>query len=233
MTTTMIIYMAIFVCVYVAITISYFFSETSGNFKRRAVNKIGLAALFLCYSIFEFFHLGYGFGSLQFICLIGVFFAFLGDVFLLWSFSKGGVLFGVGNVVLFCYELQYFAANGLAFKDYWWFLIILAVVFITWACLWYGGWYDYSKKPIMKWIFTPYILSVTLHGTLSIAGLFVLPSSAKSILLCCGLILFMISDYFISLHKFKYTESKAILRLNSGTYFIGLMLVALSFSFFN
>lgn len=231
MTTAMTIYMVAFICIYVATTVSYFFSETSGNFKRRATNKIILASLFMCYSIFEFFHLGYGFGSIQFECLIGVFFAFLGDVLLLWSFSKGGTAFGVGNVILFCYELQYFAENGLAFRDYWWFLIILAVVLTIWAYLWYGGWYDYSKKPVMKWLFAPYIVSVTLHGTLSIAGLFVLPFSAKSILLCCGLILFMISDYFISLHKFKYTESKAILRLNSGTYFIGLMLVALSFSF--
>ena len=231
MTKAMIIYMVAFVCIYVATTVSYFFSETSGNFKRRATNKIILASLFMCYSIFEFFHQGYGFNSIQFECLIGVFFAFLGDVLLLWSFSKGGASFAVGNVILFIYELKYFGENGLVFKDYWWFLIFYVTILLVWSYLWFSGWYDYSKKPVMKWMFPPYIMSVTLHGTLSIAGLFVLPFSIKSLLLCCGLLLFAVSDYFISMHKFKYTESKAVLRFNSGTYFIGLMLVALSFSF--
>ena len=41
----------------------------------------------------------------------------------------------------------------------------------------------------------------------------------------------MISDYLISLHKFKYLKSKAILRLNSGTYFTGLLLAALCYTF--
>ena len=120
MTTAMTIYMVAFICIYVATTVSYFFSETSGNFKRRATNKIILASLFMCYSIFEFFHLGYGFGSIQFECLIGVFFAFLGDVLLLWSFSKGGVSFAIGNIILFIYEFKYFGEQQLLLFKVWW-----------------------------------------------------------------------------------------------------------------
>ena len=42
-----------------------------------------------------------------------------------------------------------------------------------------------------------------------------------------GLGLFMISDYFLMIYKFKYHKNW-ILRCNSGTYFIGLLMVVLS-----
>ena len=219
--------MLVFIIAYVAVTISYLFSETSGNFKRRAINKIFLASMFLIYATFETIRHG-NLGNLQIVALIGVTFAYCGDVLLLWSFSKGGVAFSIGNIILFCYELAYFAQNGLSFSDYWWFLIIFAVMAVTFVTLVVKKWYTIPGK--LNFWFCIYIISVTLHGTLSIAGLTQL-HDVKSILLCCGLILFMISDYFISLHKFKYKKSKAILRCNSSTYFIGLMLVALSFSF--
>lgn len=219
--------MITFAVVYMAVTFAYLFSETSGDFKRRAINKIGLASMFFLYSVFETIRLG-SIGDIQNVALVGVTLSFLGDVLLLWSFMKGGTAFGIGNVVLFIYEILYFKQCGLAFSDYWWFLIIFAVLIGGFCYLWFGGWYGDTGK--FKFAFVPYILTVTLHGTLGITGLFLLDSS-KSILLCAGLVLFMISDYFISLHKFKFKKSKEILRLNSLTYFTGLLLVALSFSF--
>ncbi len=219
--------MIIFVIAYVAVTISYFFSETSGNFKRRAINKIVLASMFLIYSIFETIHLGL-FGTIQIICLIGIIFAYIGDVWLLWSFTKGGVAFSVGNVILFAYVIVYITSNGLSYATVCWHLIIAAVLLGCFIFLVKKGWYNMPEK--MQMPFTGYILSVTLHGTLSFAVLTQM-QDVKTVLLCAGLVLFMISDYFISLHKFKYKDSKLILRCNSGTYFIGLMLVALSFSF--
>lgn len=224
MTTTMII----FVIAYLAVTVSYFFSETSGNFKRRAINKIFLASMFLVYAAVEMVRLQM-FGSLQLLCFIGVIFAYIGDVWLLWDFLKGGISFAIGNVILFTYLNIYYYGMGLTVANYWWFIIPFAILVGGFIYLANTGWYEHLKGKMIKG-FTIYITSVSLHGTLSIAGLCYL-HDVKSVLLCAGLLLFMISDYFISLHKFKYIESKAILRCNSGTYFIGLMLVALSFTF--
>lgn len=220
--------MIVFVIAYVAVTISYFFSETSGNFKRRAVNKIFLASMFLIYATVEMFRLQL-FGTLQLVAFIGLIFAYIGDVWLLWDFMRGGISFAIGNVILFTYLNIYYYGMGLTLKSYWWFVVLLAILVGGFSYLANNGWYEHLKGKMIK-KFTLYITSVSLHGTLGLVGLFYL-HDMKSILLLAGLFLFMVSDYFISLHKFKYIDSKAILRCNSGTYFIGLMLVALSFSF--
>ncbi len=220
--------MLIFIVVYMATTIAYLFSETSGNFKRRAINKICLASMFLIYAIYATIRHGNLGVTLQSLCLIGVFFCFVGDVWLLWSFSKGGFSFGLGNVILFAYEIMYFKEHGLKFSQYWFFIIPLIILIGVQSYLIAHDWYDMEKE--MKFAFPFYLLSVSLHGTLSLIGLIYL-HDVKSLLLLIGLILYMISDYFISLHKFKFKDSKLILRCNSFSYFTGLMLVALSFSF--
>lgn len=220
--------MLIFIVVYMATTIAYLFSETSGNFKRRAINKICLASMFLIYAIYATIRHGNLGVTLQSLCLIGVFFCFVGDVWLLWSFSKGGFSFGLGNVILFAYEIMYFKEHGLKFSQYWFFIIPLIILIGVQSYLIAHDWYDMEKE--MKLAFPFYLLSVSLHGTLSLIGLIYL-YDVKSLLLLIGLILYMISDYFISLHKFKFKDSKLILRCNSFSYFTGLMLVALSFSF--
>lgn len=220
----------VFIFVYLAVMVAYFFSETSGNHKRRAVNKIVLASMFILYALFEMFRL-HLWGGIFTVAFIGMFFAYVGDVWLLWSFTKGGISFLIGNVILFVFEMMLFKAQGLTFSDYWWFLLIYAFLIGGFLYLWFSNWYLHKAKPMMKWLFPPYIMTVSLHGTLAIAGLWLLRPAPTNFLFCSGLILFMISDYFISLHKFKYLKSKAILRLNSGTYFTGLLLAALSYTF--
>ena len=220
----------IFIFAYLFVMVAYFFSETSGNHDRRKVNKIILASMFIIYAFIEMFHF-HLWGGLFTICFIGMVFCYIGDVWLLWSFTKGGISFAIGNVILFIFENLFFYSQGLTFGDYWWFLLILAVPYGTFLYLWFSGWYIRGSKKFMKYIFPFYILTVSLHGTLAIAGLILLKPAPTNFLLCTGLILFMISDYFISLHKFKYLKSKAILRLNSGTYFTGLLLAALCYTF--
>ena len=53
--------------------------------------------------------------------------------------------------------------------------------------------------------------------------------SLVPLLLGIGLTLFMVSDYFLVVYKYK-TKRKRTLRLNTSCYFLGMMLVALSFS---
>jgi uncharacterized membrane protein YhhN len=219
MTATLIL----FSILYLGGLIAYFFSETSGNYERRVVNKCFLAGMFLA--------IGWGgliesaaFDAVGILLAFGLLFSALGDVLLLKSFTFGGISFGVGNVILFLSYLFYLKGKGIPFSSYWWFLIILVLFIAVWMYLEKSKWIQFGKYGINMHL---YLFSVMLHGTLSIAGLFFL-HDPKSVLLFVGSILFMISDWFISLHKFKYKESKWVLRTNSGTYFLGLLLIALS-----
>ena len=95
---------AAFIIAYLTVLCLYFFSETSGNFKRRAVNKIVLAVLFEAYAVAAYL-LHSPLFSMRMILPIGLFFAFLGDIFLLWSFVRGGICFSIGNFCLLAYEI--------------------------------------------------------------------------------------------------------------------------------
>ena len=222
--------MIVFVVAYVAVTIAYLFSETSGNFKRRAINKIFLASMFLIYAIVELIHYK-TFGTIQMICMLGVFFAFLGDVLLLWDFVKGGTSFCIGNIFFIVYLNLYLRAQGFDFSDFGIYTTILvAIPVVAETMLIYkNNWFPYLKDKLKPSIVF-YILTVTIQGMLGLVSIFLM-QDIKTLLLGLGLALFMVSDYFIIVHKFKNKESKLILRCNSSTYFIGLMLVALSFSF--
>ena len=57
----------------------------------------------------------------------------------------------------------------------------------------------------------------------------ILLPGAHNLLLGIGLGLFMVSDYFLVVYKYK-TKRKRALRTNTACYFLGMMLVALSFS---
>ncbi len=230
---TLPIYSIIFAVVYLIMLISYFFSETSGNFKRRAWNKIIMATTFWCYALFEMFHLGLWGTPWNLVLMIGITFSYIGDVWLLWSFTKGGIAFATGNVIIIAAILMLATSYGIPFAAYWWFLLILAFFVGLFLILTKKGFYKNLKMP-MTAMFVPYIASVSAHGTLSLALIFVFGAaglmSLKFAFLFFGSILFMISDYFISWHNFRDKESKLILRCNSGTYFFGLMLIVLSFT---
>ena len=62
----------------------YFFSETSGNLTRRAINKMALASMFLINSAISIFKKGIT--PFSAILLLAIFFCFLGDFILLFSF---------------------------------------------------------------------------------------------------------------------------------------------------
>lgn len=217
----------IYVIVYMGILVAYFFSETSGNFKRRVINKCILAAMFTALALYLSVTNRQFAQTSGIILMFGILFAALGDVLLLWDFTKGGASFSVGNIILFAAYYVYFGENGVPFSAVWWFLLLHLAFLAFWYYLMKSGWINFGKYGIKMIL---YLWSVMLHGTLSIAGLTQL-QDPKSLLMFIGSILFMISDWFICLHKFKYTKSKAVHRLNSGTYFTGLILIALSCGF--
>lgn len=216
----------VFSVAYVALLISYFFSETSGNFKRRAVNKIVMATMFLGYVAVEFVRLKYNFMSIELIMLLAFIFAWLGDVLLLWSFMKGGIAFMASNLLFFAYLCCTAFQAGLGFSDLWWFVLIFAALIGTVTTLYLKKKLDFGKVgPLML----VYLSTVTLHGSFSVA-LACNTGDTRLLMLCGGLILFMVSDYFLTVNKFV-SEKNWILRCNSGTYFMGLLIAALSLSF--
>lgn len=214
-----------FIAIYLGLLVCYFFSETSGNLKRRAINKITLASMFLAFGVVAYI-LNYNFFSYHIIALLAIIFAFLGDVYLLYSFTKGGILFLVSNALFFVYEWIIIFANKIPLVNVLWFILLFISLF--------GCFFVLTKKKVLNFkTKNPHILSyvgsVTLQGTLGITmALYYL--NTKMILFGFGLGLFMISDYFLMVHKFK-VHKNWILRSNSACYFIGLLMVVLSFIF--
>ena len=74
---------------------------------------------------------------------------------------------------------------------------------------------------------TLYLTSITLHGLMGLALTILLPGS-KLALMGLGSLLFMISDYILTVDRFIILNNKWIVRSNSTFYFIGLLLIVLS-----
>lgn len=221
----MTIWLILFIAVYLSVLIAYFFSETSGNHKRRAVNKIALASLYLLYAFYAFLT-GYPFWCVHLVGMVAILFSWFGDVLLLYSFFKGGIAFSIGNAVFVAYEILLFVRYGIPFARVWWAIPLFFIVWGTVHALVMKGWFN--GKHVKA--YGRYFASAAAHGSLGIAMAAASSGNVRLLLLGLGLPLFMISDIFLGLHKFKYRESKAILRCNSGTYFVGLLLVVLSLS---
>ena len=213
----------VFIIAYLSLLFLYFFSETSGNFKRRAVNKIALAVLFEAYAVGAYL-LHSPLFSMRMILPIGLFFAFLGDIFLLWNFVRGGVCFGIGNICLLLYEILLIWYERIPI----WKVFSAALIFLlfwgTTMLLYRREYIDFGSVKI----FPVYLFSVSLHGSLGAVLAAVCPSPGVK-LFGAGVFLMMISDYLLSVHKFK-NNANWILRCNSGFYFTGTLLAALSLS---
>lgn len=216
----------IFCLAYLVVLVCYFFSETSGNHKRRVVNKCIMATMFLGYFLYESFRNGYWDQPLFILCVIAFFFSWLGDVLLLFSFMYGGISFMVGNLFFQAYLIAVAVQNGVAFGQVWWAIALFVIVSSVFYILHFTKKVDFKKTGILMPV---YVTTVTGHGMLSIAVAAAI-GGVHMILLSMGLVLFMISDYFLTVHKFV-SHKNWILRCNSGTYFTGMLLAAVSFTF--
>lgn len=216
----------LFCAAYFVVLLCYFFSETSGNLKRRAVNKILMASMFLGYFIFESIRNGYWSDPWFVICIAAFIFSWIGDVWLLFSFMKGGIAFMIGNVFFSAYLIVLAVQNDLAFSQLWWAIPLVVAVAGFFFIMHFTKKIDFKKTGVLMPV---YLTTVTAHGMLSLAVASAM-GGTHIMLLSAGLVLFMISDYFLTAHKFIAHE-KWILRCNSGTYFTGMMLAAVSFTF--
>lgn len=211
-------YQYIFIVVYLPLLIMYLFSKTSGNFKRRATNKIVLASIFMLCGLYSFILKEKSIPLI--ILMIAMFFSYLGDILLLWSFKKGGYSFMMGNtlycVYLFIIHYQY---------NLWQLIVVIFLIVLLYSLYRY-----FVKSGILDLggmeAFNIYMISVISQGTMgTVMALFTAVNTNK--VLGVGLLLFMISDFFISFQNFYAEESDLIKRCNSITYFSGMMLIAL------
>lgn len=222
--------MVVFIVIYCLFLIAYFITRpgnentTSKKIWTRAINKYILATMYLVYAIICFQK--YELLSFHLVLMLGLFFAYLGDLFLVFDVNRGGDFFLIGNVCFAIYYLALFIEKGLKFGDLYWVLIIWAVLF--------GGFIFASNKwpkvfnlGKMKFSMTFYLSSIMLHGCCGIGAMVLLPG-VKTLVLGLGSLMFMISDFILTVDKFVIRGNKWIVRANSFFYFGGLLLIALS-----
>ena len=214
---------AVYIAFYLALLAYYCTIETGDSFLRRAVCKITLSSLFTLFSLFAF--LRSGAGGMHTLLLIAIFFCFAGDTLLLWDLVKGGAFFAVGNVLILVYELwltRSTAQRGAIFSLA---LPFIALIFLALYILTRRGHISFARLPI----FPIYLLTVTSHAAFGLA-LAVFVGGTRFLLLGCGQLLFMISDYFLGYGKLV-SDSRANHIILGATYFFGLMLISLSFTY--
>ena len=74
---------------------------------------------------------------------------------------------------------------------------------------------------------TFYLSSIFMHGITGLALMIMMPGTSY-VMLGLGSILFMISDIDLNLYRFVFNNNKWLIRVNSLTYFVGLLLIVLS-----
>ena len=217
--------MYLFIAVYLTALCCYFKTRTSGDIRARAVNKYLMACMYLGLAIVTFVS-RYEFASYQTLLMAALIFAWLGDVFLVFDFGRGGDFFLAGNVCFVLYEQIVLVDNGYRFRDFAWTFavagaMLLALIF---AC---GRWPDRIRMGKMRWPMTFYLSSIFMHGITGLALMIMLPGT-KFAMMGLGSLLFMISDIILNAYRFVFNNDKWLIRANSLTYFTGMLLIVLS-----
>ena len=217
--------MRVFIAIYLIALCCYFKTRTSDNKKARAVNKYIMATMYLIFAIVVFFK-RYEFASYQTLLMAALILAWLGDVFLVFDFGRGGDFFLAGNICFVLYEQIVLVDHGYWFNDFAWTYIVagLMLAVVIYAT---GRWPDTVKMGKMRWPMIFYLSSIFMHGITGLALLLLLPGTNYAIM-GLGSVLFMFSDIDLNLYRYVFNNNKWLVRVNSLTYFVGLLLIALS-----
>ncbi len=224
------IYQIVYIVLYLGALFTYFIVEVRHNFKNRAIVKIIMASMFLIYAWEEFLRLyypNYVANWVYFVLLIAITLAYIGDVVLLFNFIIGGISFLIGNIVFTVFGFLYMNFTGHQFVEIWWFILIWIAFFGTYILLAFSKKFNELKKHVPPWGYMPI---VCLHSSVAIP-LAIVIHNPFIILLAIGLTLFTASDFFIMINHYVMKKSKTCLRINSGLYFIGLLIISLSITY--
>ena len=218
--------MTIFIAIYVIALCCYFYTRTSDNKKARAINKYFMATMYLALAIVTFIN-KYEFASYQTMLIVALILAWLGDIFLVFDFNRGGDFFLSGNICFTLYEqIVLVDRGGYHFRDFGWTFVVAAVMLLI-VIYSSGRWPDKIKMGKMRWPMIFYLSSIFMHGITGLALMIMMPGTSFA-LMGLGSFLFMISDIDLNLYRFVFNNNKWLVRLNSLTYFTGLLLIVLS-----
>lgn len=218
--------MIIFIAVYLIALCCYFKTRTSGNIKHRAINKYFMATMYLVLAFVTFFNKS-EFASYQLLLMAALILAWLGDIFLVFDFNRGGDFFLAGNICFTLYEQAVLIdKGGFWFNDFAWTYVVvglmLAIVIIA-----TGRWPDKIRMGKMRWPMIFYLSSIFMHGITGLALMIKMPGTSYA-MLGLGSFLFMVSDIDLNVYRFILNNNKWLIRFNSLTYFGGLLLIVLS-----
>ncbi len=218
--------MVVFIAVYLMALCCYFYTRTSDNIKYRAINKYIMATMYLVLAIVTFFS-KYEFASYQTLLMAALMLAWLGDVFLVFDFGRGGDFFLAGNICFVLYEqIVLVDRGGYWFNDFAWTYAVVAIMLAAFifAC---SRWPDRIKIGKMRWPMTFYLSSIFMHGITGLALVIMMPGT-NFVMMGIGSVLFMLSDMILTTYRFIMNNNKWLIRANSLTYFTGLLLIVLS-----
>ncbi len=218
--------MTVFIIIYLAALCCYFYTRTMDNIKYRAINKYFMATMYLILAIVVFVN-KYEFASYQTLLMAALMLAWLGDVFLVFDFGRGGDFFLAGNICFVLYEqIILVDKGGYKFSNFAWTFVVVAVMlaFVIFAT---GKWPAKIVMGKMRWPMIFYLSSIFMHGITGLALMIMMPNPAYK-MLGAGSLLFMLSDMDLTLYKFVFDNNKWLVRLNSLLYFSGLLLIVLS-----
>ena len=216
--------MIVFSVIYALFLCAYFVTRVGDNIKHRAINKTILATMYLVYAI-VMFHVG-GFSGYHYVMMAALFLAYMGDLFLIFDLNRGGDFFLAGNVCFATFYLASLKAVNVPFINYFWVFIIWAILISLFIYL-AKKYPNVLKLGKMKYPMALYLASITLHGLLGlVSAIFI--GTTPLIVMGIGSVSFMISDYILTLDRFVIPKRKWLIRCNSLTYFVGLLLIVLS-----
>ncbi len=216
--------MIVFSVIYALFLCAYFVTRVGDNIKHRAINKTILATMYLVYAI-VMFHVN-GFSGYHYVMMAALFLAYMGDLFLIFDLNRGGDFFLAGNVCFATFYLASLKASKVPFVNYFWVFIIWAVLISLFIYL-AKKYPNVLKLGKMKYPMALYLSSITLHGLLGLVTAIFVGSTAL-VVMGIGSVSFMISDYILTLDRFVIPKRKWLIRCNSLTYFVGLLLIVLS-----
>lgn len=216
--------MIIFSVIYFLFLCAYFVTRVGDNIKYRALNKFILATMYLVYAI-VMFHVK-DFSGYHYVMMAALFLAYLGDLFLVFDLNRGGDFFLAGNVCFATFYLASLTNANVPFVNYFWVFILWSALIGTFVLL-AKKYPNVLKLGKMKYPMAFYLSSITLHGLLGlVSAIFI--GTTPIVVMGIGSVLFMMSDYILTVDRFVIQKNKWIIRSNSLTYFGGLLLIVLS-----
>lgn len=218
--------MTAFIAIYLIALCCYFYTRTKGNIKHRAINKYFMATMYLVLAIVTFIN-KYEFASYQTLLMAALILAWLGDIFLVFDFGRGGDFFLAGNICFVLYEqIILVDKGGYGFRNFAWTFIVDGLMLAV-AVFASGRWPEKIKMGKMRWPMMFYLSSIFMHGITGLA-LMIMMRGTSYAMMGLGSFLFMVSDIDLNMYRFIFNDNKWLIRFNSLTYFTGLLLIVLS-----